>query len=716
MGIAVTAEQAALQRSVHEWASRTAPGTRPAPEEFGAVGGSLVDAAVALEACGRELVPALSTVLTANLLSGYATTGSLATGLSDGSVAGAVALHGEVTATATATATGAGAGAGAWRLDGSVPHLFGVANGTAAVVLLPARFDGTEAWFALDSTTDGLTVEDLEPFDLSQRVAALRLDDVAGAHPLPGLTRAAVRDLAATLAAAEAAGLAAAALTTAVEYAKVRVQFGRPVGGFQAVKHLCATMLCRAEEAAAVAWDAARAHDEDDRDGSTTAPLASAVAAAVALEAAVDNTRDAIQVLGGIGFTWEHDAHRLFRRALALRQWLGGTAGWRVRAAELVRHGARRPLTLPPAQPAPGLEELRGAVRALIERLPGDPAGRRAALADSGYLVPHWPAPYGVAATAREQLVVEEEFDRAGVERPDLGIAAWAVPTIVRHGTDAQRERFVRPSLRGEITWCQLFSEPEAGSDLASLRTRATRVDGGWSLTGQKVWTSLAHTADWAICLARSDSQAAKHRGITYFLVDMHSPGIETRPLREITGEALFNEVFLTDVFVPDDCVVGEVHGGWRLARTTLAQERVSMGGASALGSHLEALLALKDGEALGDERLGELVARGSAVSLLGLLATARRVEAEDGGQVAPPGPESSVVKLLGVRHRQDVAQAAFDALGEAALAVGPDSGPVLHELLLTRCLSIAGGTTQVLLTVAGERLLGLPREPAVAS
>ena len=226
-------------------------------------------------------------------------------------------------------------------------------------------------------------------------------------------------------------------------------------------------------------------------------------------------------------------------------------------------------------------DAVRPGVRADVERVAAvSPGERRTELVETGLLMPHWPRPYGRGADAVEQLVIEEELARAGIERPDIVIAAWALPTILEHGTPAQRERFVLPSLRGELVWCQLFSEPGSGSDLASLRTRAERVEGGWRLTGQKVWTSLADRADWGICLARTDAEVPAHQGITYFLVDMRSAGIDVRPLREITGEALFNEVFLDEVFVPDDCVVAGEGDGWRLARTTLANERVAMGSA----------------------------------------------------------------------------------------------------------------------------------------
>ncbi|WP_374612974.1 acyl-CoA dehydrogenase family protein, partial [Gordonia sp. (in: high G+C Gram-positive bacteria)] len=312
--------------------------------------------------------------------------------------------------------------------------------------------------------------------------------------------------------------------------------------------------------------------------------------------------------------------------------------------------------------------------------------------------------PHGLGADAAMQLLIDTELESAGIERPDLVIGAWAIPTILEHGTDAQRERFVAPTLAGDIVWCQLFSEPEAGSDLAALRTRAERVDGGWRLDGQKIWTSQAHNAQWAICLARTDPEAPKNKGITYFLVDMGSSGIDIRPLRELSGRANFNEVFLDGVVVPDDCVVGEINGGWRLARTTLANERVAMGG-TGLGKEMESLLSQvrsMDRELTAEElaSLGTQLADAHVGRVLDARAATRQLAGLD------PGALSSVRKLIGVEHRQSVPDLALRLLGVAGLAATEASDAVLQN----RCLSIAGGTTQILRTAAAERILGLPR------
>jgi 3-oxochol-4-en-24-oyl-CoA dehydrogenase len=618
--------------------------------------------------------------------------------------------------------------AGTWSADGAL-RISGTASlvlgaGDTSHLLLGAMTDSGQTWFVLPANHRGVRVTSRIPVDFSRSLADISLNDVTAlpGQLLPGLHTSLVRDLAATLAAAEAAGVAAWCCQTAAQYARTRHQFGRPIGSFQAIKHLCAGMACRTELATAAAWDAARAADE----APDSHPLIAAAAAAVALDAAVDNATDCIQVLGGIGFTWEHDAHLYLRRALAMRQLLGGSPAWRARAATLALDGMRR--QLPDSDitsghnGSAGADDVRQAARALATRVAGlPPDQQRAALADSGYAAPHWPAPYGLSAGPAAQLVIDDELSRAGLTSPDLSIGGWAVPAILRHGSAAQQDRFAGPTLRGEITWCQLFSEPEAGSDLASLRTRAVRADGGWLLTGQKVWTSLAREADWAICLARTDPAAARHRGISFFLVAMGSPGIDIRPLREMTGREMFNQVFLDDVLVPDDCLVGEPGAGWPIARATLATERVAMGRGSALGADVEDLLAAAgqvgvaaaspapaDGAAPDPmvlDQLGARVAEGLALAAM----DDRSARAVLGGTEL--GFQPAVRKLLGVAHRQAVAESALMLCGTQGSAADGAAAGAVHQFLLSRCLSIAGGTSQILLSLVAERVLGLPRE-----
>ncbi|HXW32489.1 MAG TPA: acyl-CoA dehydrogenase family protein, partial [Acidimicrobiales bacterium] len=389
------------------------------------------------------------------------------------------------------------------------------------------------------------------------------------------------------------------------------------------------------------------------------------------------------------------------------RQLLGGSERLRRRAAEAARAGGRRELDT--ALPA-GAEAVRPAIAELVGRVrraEGSEA-RRAALVDTGLLVPHWPPPWGRHADALEQIVVDQELSAAGIRRPHLAVGAWALPTIIAHGSPAQQQRFVVPSLLGKIVWCQLFSEPGAGSDLASLSMRAERAVDGWSLTGQKVWTSMAQKSDWGICLARTDISAPKHQGITYFLVDMRSPGIEVRPLREITGDALFNEVFFTEVFVPDDCVVGEVNDGWRLARTTLANERVSMASGATFGFGIEWILGSlpEQPDPVVLDALGRLLAEAHSVAVLGARTTLRSVSGVE------PGPEASVRKLLGAEHEQRVQELGLVLLGPEGATTEGEGRQWSRGFLSTRCLTIAGGTSEVQRNVIAERILGLPRDP----
>ncbi|WP_408895516.1 acyl-CoA dehydrogenase family protein [Nocardioides sp. R1-1] len=676
MSIGITDEQVELADSLRKWAASLSPlaavraaegdpvasfaDVRAAAEEMGVAaiavpesagggGGTVLDQAVALEACAHELVPG---------------------GLLGAAIGGAL--------------TGR-------------PGWYGVQVRPGGVV-----WDGGAATEHL--LLAGGTVTPEVGVDLSARHGRVTDDDARDAATgEPGR-----RLLALTLAAAEAAGVTRWCLETAVDYAKVREQFGQRIGSFQAVKHLCAEMLETAEAVTAAAWDAAAAADADDTEQWA---FSAEVAHVVCFDGAVEVAKACIQVLGGIGFTYEHDAHLYLRRALALRALAGPASAAAERVTAAAVSGVRRRVEVD----LEGRDEaIRPEARTIAERIAALPPGeQRAALVDAGYLTPHWPAPYGLGADPTTQIVIDQELARAGVARPDLVIAGWAVPTILAHGTDAQRERFVRPSLLGELTWCQLFSEPGSGSDLASLRTRAERVDGGWSLSGQKVWTSVAERADWGICLARTDPDAPQHKGITYFLVDMRSAGIEVRPLREITGEALFNEVFLDEVFVPDDCVVAEPGDGWRLARTTLANERVAMASARLTKSVERAVELAATGELGPVERVevGRQVALATVCALLGVRTTLRAL----GGH--GPGAESSVAKLLGVRSRQDSSELVVRLQGDALAVVGPigkESGAPLAadlwEQLNTRCLSIAGGTTQILRNVAGERILGLPR------
>lgn len=572
---------------------------------------------------------------------------------------------------------------------GSADYVLGAEPG--GVLLLPAGED----WVLVDGTATGVTVEPLPATDFSRPLARVELT----AAPATRLDGARVTELTAAMLSAEAAGLARWTLRTATEYAKVREQFGKPIGSFQAVKHMCAEMLLRSSQVDVAAADAAEAID--DPDGSQLS-LAAALSAAVGIDAAKLNARDCIQVLGGIGITWEHDAHLYLRRAYALGQFLGGRSRWLRRCVELTRAGVRRHLHVDVTDAEGVRAEIAGLV-ADVAALPEEK--RQVALAESGLMAPHWPRPYGRGASAAEQLVIDQELEAAGVVRPDISIGWWAAPTILGHGTPEQIEKFIPGTLDGSVYWCQLFSEPGAGSDLAALRTKAVRhpEDTGWLLTGQKVWTSNAHRADWGICLARTNPDAPKHKGITYFLVDMRSPGIDIRPLREITGEALFNEVFFDDVYVPDECVVGAVDGGWPLARTTLANERVAMAAGGALDKgmvHLLDVIGSGDLDPAAADHLGQLIIGAQVGALLDQLIAKMALEGHD------PGAPSSVRKLIGVRYRQALAETIMDWQPGAGIVDSPD----VRYFLNTRCLSIAGGTEQILLTVAGERLLGLPR------
>ncbi|MEU8343828.1 acyl-CoA dehydrogenase [Spirillospora sp. NPDC048832] len=704
MAIGLTEEHEALAASVRGFAERniTPAAAREAdagfwpalaaqglpglhlPEGSGGQGFGILEQAVALEELGRVLAPGpyTPTVLASAILHAA---GADVSGLADGSRTAAVALSGGLDVDGS-------------TVSGTVQPVLGAP--LADLFVLPAG----DRWVVLGR--DDVTVGELESLDITRPVGSVTVDGVTVDAFLDGVDAQA---LAVVLLGAEACGVAGRALDDAVAYAKLREQFGRPIGQFQGVKHLCARMLIAVERARAAVWDAARALSEPEDQRA----YAVGVAAALAADAAVTCAEGNIQIHGGIGYTYEHDAHLVYRRALTLRALLGRASEHRAAVAALAVRGVRRPMSIELDEDA---EPVREEIRARVAELAAmEPLEQRAAMAEGGWVTPHLPKPWGRGAGPLEQIVIQQELKAAKVRPVPLMIAAWVVPSLVQYGTPEQQERFLPPTLRGEIIWCQLFSEPGAGSDLAGLRTRAERTEGGWTITGQKIWTSLARDAQWGICIARTDPGKPKHDGITYFLVDMKSPGIEIRPLRECTGDAVFNEVFLDGVFVPDELVVGPVNAGWRVARTTLANERVGLTSSFQLGGDLPKLLDLAaglglDGDPVVRDGLGRLACDEHSFNLLGLRATLKQLSGTD------PGATANVRKLVAMEHGQQVTEFGFTLLGEEGALTGGWKDDLrarwTRYLLASRAMTIGGGTTEVNLNVIGERILGLPRDP----
>ena len=331
-------------------------------------------------------------------------------------------------------------------------------------------------------------------------------------------------------------------------------------------------------------------------------------------------------------------------------------------------------------------------------------------LHDAGWAGVSWPKEYGGrGATLAEQAIFSEELARAKAPRPAnvLGLVMGG-PVVMAHGTEEQKERFLEPILSAEEIWCQGFSEPESGSDLASLKTRAVQEDGGWKITGQKVWTTFAHEAKWCMLLARTDPDVPKHKGITYFICDMEQDEVDVRPLRQITGEAEFNELFIEDAYVPDENVIGGVGNGWNVAITTLMNERAGLGAASALGlrQSLDDLIALAKERGRDDDPLvRDKIAR-LKIGIEGLRLGAMRALTQT-MKVGIPGPEGSIAKLQWSDTSQALTALALEVGGIDSLAIESDWS---YRYLRSRANSIEGGTGDVLKNIVAERVLGLPK------
>lgn len=730
MSIAITPEHYELADSVRSLVARVAPSEvlhaalespveNPPPywqaaaeqglqgvhlaESVGGQGFGILELAVVLAEFGYGAVPGpfVPSAIASALIAAHDPQAKVLAELATGAAIAAYALDSGLTATRHGDVL-------VIRGEVAVP-----AAAQASVLVLPVAIESRDEWVVLRN--DQLEIEAVKSLDPLRPIAHVRANavDVSDDALLSNLTMTTAHALMSTLLSAEAVGVARWATDTASAYAKIREQFGRPIGQFQAIKHKCAEMIADTERATAAVWDAARALD-DAGESSSDVEFAAAVAATLAPATAQRCTQDCIQVHGGIGFTWEHDTNVYYRRALMLAACFGRGSEYPQRVVDTATTAGMRPVDI---DLDPSTEKLRAQIRAevaALKAMPREP--RTVAIAEGGWVLPYLPKPWGRAASPVEQIIIAQEFTAGRVKRPQIAIATWIVPSIVAFGTDNQKQRLLPPTFRGDIFWCQLFSEPGAGSDLASLATKATRVDGGWRITGQKIWTTGAQYSQWGALLARTDPSAPKHNGITYFLLDMKSEGVQVKPLRELTGKEFFNTVYLDDVFVPDELVLGEVNRGWEVSRNTLTAERVSIGGSDStflptLGEFVDFVRDYRfEGQfdQVARHRAGQLIAEGHATKLLNLRSTLLTLAGGD------PMAPAAISKLLSMRTGQGYAEFAVSSFGTDAVIGDTERLPGKwgEYLLASRATTIYGGTSEVQLNIIAERLLGLPRDP----
>ena len=677
-------------------------------ESLGGQGFGILELAIVLAEFGYGAVPGpfVPSAIASALISAHDARAKVLSELASGGAIGAYALDSGLTATRHGDAL---------VIRGEVRAVPAAAQ--ASVLVLPVAIDSGDEWVVLRA--EQLEIVPVKSLDPLRPIAHVRANavEVGDDAALSNLTMATAHALMSTLLSAEAVGVARWATDTASQYAKIREQFGRPIGQFQAIKHKCAEMIADTERATAAVWDAARAIDEASQNNwditASKVEFAAAVAATLAPAAAQRCAQDCIQVHGGIGFTWEHDTNVYYRRALMLAACFGRSSEYPQKVVDTATTTGMRAVNI---DLDPDTEKLRAEIRAEVTALKAmDREPRRVAIAEAGWVLPYLPKPWGRAASPVEQIIIAQEFTAGRVKRPQVGIAAWIIPSIVAFGTEEQKQRFLPPTFRGDMIWCQLFSEPGAGSDLAGLTTKATRAEGGWRITGQKIWTTYAQYSHWGALLARTDPSAPKHNGITYFLLDMKSEGVAVRPLRELTGNAMFNTVYIDDVFVPDEFVLGEVNRGWEVSRNTLTAERVSIGSSDAnfLATLPEFVEFVRNGQfdQVAQHRAGQLIAEGHAAKVLNLRSTLLTLA---GGSPDRAMPSAAISKLLSMRTGQGYAEFAVSSFGTDAAIGDTDvlAGKWGEFLLASRATTIYGGTSEVQLNIIAERLLGLPRDP----
>lgn len=740
MTIGLTPEQTQLADAVAQFAARNAPvdktrrtfdtlaaGELPSwwdefvgngfhavhlPEESGGQGGSLSDTACVLEAAAIALLPGpvLPTV-TASAIAALAehtpAVEALLARFSAGASA-AVILPDDNDFRATPGPAG-------WTVTGSSGAVLGVCS--AQLIVAAARTDAGVVWLVLDPSEPGLDIERRNGTDKTVDVGVVRADGYACPDDavLDGISDEEARDVAVALTACVAAGTIRWCVQAVTDHLRTREQFGRPIGTFQALQHQAAMLLVNSELAVSAAWDAVRSLTED----AAQRRIAASGAALMAVTPSPGLVLDTLTMFGAIGYTWEHDLHLFWRRATSLAASIGPAGRYAEELGELTRSRTRDVSVKLGDLDA----EFRREVVAVLDEaltLRNDKPGRqgdypnqatgpqRTLIADAGLIAPHWPRPWGVEATQLQQLIIDEEFaKRPDLVRPSLGISEWILPSLISSAPEHIQRRFIPATQRGEVGWCQLFSEPGAGSDLAALATRATKVDGGWRINGHKIWTSSAHTADYGALLARTDPDVAKHRGIGYFIVDMSADGIELQPIRQATGEAHFNEVFLSDVFVPDEMLLGGPTDGWNLAIATMAQERVAISGYVNF-DRASILRGLADQERPDRSRvlaaLGEADAYANAIKVLAVREVLRLLD----GQAA--GPASSIAKVAMNVMLRRIFTATLELAAPAAL-VEDTEPPIVEPYFHLPAELIGGGTKEIQLNIIAQMILGLPRQ-----
>lgn len=655
------------------------------PENVGGQGYGLEELAIVVEELGRVCAPGafLTTVVTSATIAAAGSAAqqtSLLPSFAEGVSVAGFALHSDLVL------------AGG-KVSGSAKAV------TSAELATHLAFVVGNDLVIVAAKASGVTITANTSIDSSRRNAKVELKNV-DAEVIVGGGELAHR-IGRVLASAEASGGARVTSEMATEYTKIREQFGRTISTFQAIKHHCANMLIQTEMATALAWDAARTGLDPKRG-----PIAAAAAAALSLPAYEFNARKNIQIHGGIGFTWVHDAHIYFKRAAALAVLFGNSDDAAADLTAFSANGNQRVYAFDLPEEAESFRaEAKAAVAAYHAAAEAD---RRQVLFESGYLVPHWGKPWGRQASAIEQIVIEEEF--TDIKVPNLGITGWVGLTLSQLATEEQVQRWLRPAMLGETVWCQLFSEPGAGSDAAAVSTKAIKVEGGWQVDGQKVWTSGAQHCQFGLATVRTDPDAAKHKGVTAMVIKMDAPGVTIRPLRENSGDTMFNEVFFDAVFVPDADVVGDINNGWAVARATLGNERVTIGGQSRNGIDAYDLIELLPGGVktdIGHDReVGKTIAHEQVIRLLNLRAATRAVIGSG------PGAEGNITKVLVSELAQSSTELAMKLLGDGG--VDGENGPITYQYVFNRSLTIAGGTSEISRNVIAERILGMPRDPLI--